>query len=515
MRDADEFLELDLADRALPQAEAPVPGVTVGTVIADFYLPYRCCGGGLPIEVFPPAPPEEPTEPLTASVSQVGCTRNMRSLLIGEVEFTAAGGTPPYFLEDENGNREPLPVEPRDIVGGFAGHVTDSGTGRVKVSLSLRGVVTIHLVGSPVCTEDNQRFSQDFEVTGGQPPYTFVQPDGSQESLDQGAVGTVRGIASGSERSFTLIVADDSEAKCGAQLAIEPYNCTVDEPDCGLPCDGVATRASYPLWLQRPADSMEYRNVRLEIKTLELRDGDNRYAVEPVRLARLNQSIDRSLTSINRQLTSDNFLRIHEAVIGAIGRIIAEPINAAVALPRGEAALQISGDNNEGFSRFSIERFTCHDFTFEIEVNYAEATENRDRQIPRSRTVTYENDRVVFTSIMAEEGDGESRATTFSFDRYRIDRCAAEASPKAQCDQPFPAVGIDVEGSGMGRMLSATEVPDGVSFLWDVTYAFPQLSDKESVGVGIWGNDLSATVDLLVVDEETGCFSTARTRINT
>ena len=515
IRDDNEFVELDLANLALPRAEAPIPGLTIGTVIADFYLPYRCCGGGIPIEVFPPAPPEEPTEPLTAEVRQVGCSRTMRSLLIGEVAFTASGGTPPYFLEDANGNRQPLPEEALEVFGGFAGTITDSAAGSVAVSVTLRGVVTVNLVGSPVCTDDNQRFSQDFEVIGGQPPYTFVQPDGSQESLEQGEVGTVRGIASGNE--FTLIVADDSEAKCGTQVAIGPHTCTVDEPDCGLPCDGIATRASYPLWLQRPSQFTEFRSVTFEVLQLALTDeAGNAFALGPVELRRMNADIRRILAGVNGILTAANFPEVTKAILDRIATGAEDHINGPLNLPNSEPGLRLSSVNNEAFDRFNAELFDCHDWVLEVGLQYQEAIINRDARLPRRRRVTYTKTAVNFESrIVSDNQDQQSAAATSSFDRFRVNRCEPNAPAEALCrDQPSE-VEIRVDGRGQGRQLSVDGDLQNLDLFWDITFGIPNLSNEQQFGVGIIQSDLTAAVHLLLVDPETGCFTVASTNIGT
>ncbi len=516
VQDEEQFLDLDLGGITAPTSGDTIPGLTAGTVLADFYLPYRCCGDGLPIHIYPAPPNEEPSEPLVASVRQVGCTRLMRNIRTAEVEFTVSGGTPPYFLEDQNGNRQTLPEGPQEIFIGFSGKVIDSGSESVPVAITLRDEMALSLIGGPVCSGDNKQYTQSFQVTGGEPPYTYLQPDGSQVTIPTGGTGTVKDIPSGA--GFTLVVTDSSEAKCSEQIVIGPHTCTIAGAECNLPCGGIATRSSYPLWLQRPnTDVTEYREVSIDVVGLSLTDETGTViALTANDLGVLNNDIATVLAAENNLLSFENFPDATKAILEALAQAVNKGINMPLGLPNSEPGLSLSFVDDEAFARFNAQLFDCYAWSMMMRISYREGIKGRDQSIPRQRTVTYQTGNAVFaSSIVLDNQSNQSRAVAPSFDRFRLNRCDPKAPEVALCATPPPEVEIIVEGQGRGRKLSVDGNPDGLRPFWDMGFAVPNLSNEESLGVGFLSGDLNAGVYLLLADPDTGCFRVARTNIGT
>ena len=516
VQDEGQFLELDVSNITAPPINLPVPGLTEGTVIADFYLPYRCCGGGLPIQVYPPQPPQVPTEPLTASVSQVGCSRMMRNLLVGDVEFTASGGTPPYFLEDQNGNRQDLPEGPQEIFGGFSGKVTDSGSGSVPLVITLRDALTVTLLGTPQCSADNQRYAQEFQVTGGLPPYSYLQPDGTQVTIPAGGTGSVKEIPSGD--AFTLVVTDDSEVNCSQQIGIGPHTCVVGGRECGFPCNGIATRASYPLWLQRPnTEVTEYRELSFVLDQLSLTDETgNTFSLTVNDLGPVNTDIADLLAEQNSTLTAGNFQELTKRILERLARAADDGINVRLALPDSEPGLLLSFAEAESFDRFTARLFDCYIWEMGVTVNYREGIQGRDASLPRQRRVTYSSEGAAFQArILLDNQSSESSASAATFDRIRIDRCNPDAPEVALCTAELPDSAIRVEGQGRGRQLSIDGNSANLKPFWDLTFGIPAVSDQSSFGAGFLIGDLNAGVALLLVDPVTGCYRVDRTNVGT
>lgn len=139
-----------------------VNGLANGTVIADFFLPYR-------ISVDCPGVEFVLSKPVPTFTVQAGCTNAER---IATVTVTGKGGAPPYEIAvDQN------PYQP------FAPTLTlGSGTYRLKIrdtegAESAEQIITIPEpvgMGKPSFTNVGHDWTATFPVTGGRPPYRVV-----------------------------------------------------------------------------------------------------------------------------------------------------------------------------------------------------------------------------------------------------------------------------------------------------------------------------------------------------
>ncbi|THH39405.1 hypothetical protein [Neolewinella litorea] len=507
----DPFLLIDLGEGGTPPNEVPIPGIDNGTVIADFYLPYRCCGRGAPIHIFPPQEPEEPAEPLVATLEQEGCTR----MTGGATRLSAAGGfqapmrlrvsggTPPYFLQDANGNRQPVPEETLMLRAGLSFTVVDDGGQQVSLTVALLPPLRAQLAGAPTCTDDLQTFSQDFIIEGGRPPYTFRQPDGSSATAEQGEVVTVSGIASG--ESFTLNVQDAFGEECATTLDFPAHTCVADEPDCGLPCDGIAVRASAPLWAQLPArDTLRYENFRLTVRGLQLTlDDGTTLSLGRQELATLNRNLRTEIDGGGALTNVDYANRMRECM-----KIIMESTDAAINQPaglaNGEPALRLDSRTEDGPDRLTFQTFACFTFEMVVNVRYTEVDRTTDFNRDRERTLSY-----------SQDGVRESDNAPFpSFERFRIDRCDPNAQPEPECRDLFE-VRIQVEGDGMSRSLGTEGGGNReLRFWWDAQMADPGFGEGRKIEVTYSRDGTEVIAAVLAVDPDTGCSATAIARIN-
>ena len=509
----EKFLGIELLADGPDTNENPIPGIAEGTVVADFYLPYRCCGQGAPIHIFPPEPPAPPAEALTARLEQLGCTRAdvqfsrrvTGSGFVARMRLTVAGGTPPYAVETPNGNRESIesPVE-RDMPQGLSFTVVDSAGQRSELTVQLLPPLTLQLVGDPVCNDDNTSFSHEFIAEGGRPPYTFTDPTGNTHTLAEGQVGLVNGITSGSD--FTLRVTDTFGDDCGQNLTVPAHTCQTDQPECGLPCDGIARRQSYPLWAQRPAgEGMRYERFLLRVAGIALTDeNQRRLALDPPTLDRLNEDITAAIQEANG-LTADNYAQVMQRVGELLAAATDTGINRPAGLPDRTDALRLELLSSEGPDRLQLEFFACHTFELLVEVDYAEVDRQSDTLIRRRRTFLY-----------SPEGVRADNEEIFpAFDRYRVDRCSDDPAPEPLCRERTP-VSATATREGNGFFLSAeSENNDRLRYWWDLQLGDTGSATGQEVTVRYNRDGISTLAAVLAVDPESGCFATATTEINT
>ncbi|MCP9234652.1 carboxypeptidase-like regulatory domain-containing protein [Lewinella sp. JB7] len=494
----EDFHVIDLLGNDQPTGETPIPGIRTNIVIADFYLPYRCCGSGAPIHVFPPTPPEPPAEELRASLEQAGCSSQVRERVTAPVRFTASGGVPPYFIRDANGNRQPLPPDPIVLPNGAEVTVTDNDGQEVPLTVALLPVLSVQLVGSPNCADDNLTYTHDFTVSGGKPPYQFTQPDGTSQRVETNEVATISGIPSG--KGFDLTVTDDSPEPCSQTIDVPAHTCDVTDPECGLPCGGIATRQSYPLWAQQPVnESVVYEDFRLTVDDLRLTTADgNVFAFDDPTLRALNRNIA-VILSRNQPLTLGNFGSAMQPILESIMKSVDADINGPIGLENDERSLQLSADVAERFNRLTAEFFTCDRFELRVSVGYVETQGSTGTKVERAHEYEYTNDGV--------RPGGENEPFP-AFDRFRIDRCDRDADPRPQCEKEL-SVTIEFDADGRDLFLDA-QPSDGVDepvFWWDIPLAEPGLAIGKSVTSRYANIEGHSLIWVLMVDPETGCFA--------
>ena len=501
--DDEPFLTIDLGDDTPADEETAIPGIDIGTVVADFYLPYRCCGKTAPIHIFPPQAPTEPVEDLTAFLEQVGCTEPALRAGPDQAPFvlTIAGGTPPYFIRDDNGNELPVPTAAEVLANGLVFTVFDSGdpVDEVELTVTTLPALDIQLTGSPRCADDNQTFSQDFTIVGGRPPYEFTQPDESTETIT--GSGTVTGIASGS--SFVLEVSDSFPEACTAEREVPAHTCEVDEPDCGLPCDGIAIRQSYPLWAQRPLDdSHAYLEFMLRMDRMMLTAADgSQVALSDNELTQLNLNI-REAIGRSGNLDENSYPTTMQRVIEVISTAI-DRLNNRIGLPNDEPALQVTLVTGE-IDRLEVEFFECLPFELSFSLDYFEAQRRSQTQLRYQRQLTYNNDGA---------RPGNENIPFPSFDRFRIDRCDPDAAAEPLCNDDL-GIGIRQESDGAQRTFTLQGNRRGHPVWYEFPLGEPGLSLSDPTTVEYANDGIETLAKALMVDPQTGCFAVTTSDVN-
>ena len=269
-----------------------VDGLDDGTVIADFFLPYRiaCDGPGMEF-VLPKSSPSVTLVPACTSTDG-----------IASVTVKVKGGVAPYEVAVDNGGYTSL----GNTVALAAGSHTlvvrdDEGAESTPRAITIPAPIVI---GAPTLTCQDGKFTATFTITGGTAPYTVngQAAAGSNFKTEPSASGT----------SVAVEVADSVGCTVKSSFTHEcPTPCT-------LPCAGMALRRGYRMWLPdadptNPYRSFDLIDVQFEIESASGQFVDLSVQVRPLvqakgtelEVANLPQVVNRWLDQINKVIASE------------------------------------------------------------------------------------------------------------------------------------------------------------------------------------------------------------------
>lgn len=320
------------ADRIINET---VNGLADGTVIADFFLPYLCCGGGRSVQYVLPLP----SLGLTVDL---GCTNPSGA---AEVTLTPQGGLPPITYQLDNQPFRPLTgplllsVEPHTIV------IRDSaGAESAPRSITVPPPLTI----GPETYTDNVSegtYTVSFNISGGTPPYS-VAP-----GTITGARFTSPPVTSGA----TIDVTITDSVSCAITRSFQH---TVAVP-CTLPCGGQSRRCAYRLWLQQPFEGDLYETyARRDIIRFRFNDED-------IEIPNANDHLRIPTAELNADF---------QGAVGAAVKALNDAVNEALIAKFGDdgnnrLVITYEPRTSDPFDLLWIEYFVCE--TFNIEFNYS------------------------------------------------------------------------------------------------------------------------------------------------
>jgi hypothetical protein len=418
---------------------AAVAALERGTVIADFFLPYRCGGNGPGIEYVLPPPP------LGLSVS-LSCTSANGSAM---ATLTAQGGLAPIAYQLDGQPYKPL-TEPIMLSAG-------------EHMLSIRDSAGAQSAPQVVSVPSNLRMGQEeylddpatrtyrvtFIIAGGTMPYT----------ANQGRIDANRYTSEPVPSGQPVKVEIRDSAGCES---LREFNHEVKT--CALPCEGFALRSGYRFWLPDPDPQRPFQSYAIEVAAfnVEFRDGqviDFRMEVEAI-LAGI------SIDELNR-----NYDRTINAAVKRINGLIAETI-------RSDDWLILQYDTRTAnMPVLWIEHFECLKFEIRLRSFY---------QRPGAEQVldlTYTPDG---TSIIVDD----SIVTVPAFNRRRIAKCDPLRPVTEFCREldmtleiivvPAREIMVEVKASGASKPVHFTwEVQDCRPALANGTKATFQLNNRE------------------------------------
>ncbi|MFZ2405722.1 MAG: hypothetical protein WAW41_11335, partial [Methylobacter sp.] len=398
---------------------------TDGTVIADFYLPYRFNADGQAIQfVLPKIPP-------TFTV-KIGCANADGAL----VTVTPKGGLPPYSIKIDTGEYQLLGETLRLDSGEHTLRVRDAEDSEsIQQTIKIASPLMIVEQGFK-CSEDASSYTASCIISGGTPPYTVNETiiDGNVYTTNPTAIGTL-----------ALINVVDNN-KCANALTIS-HSC---EKPCDLPCAGIALRRGYYFSLPNLIESNFQVNFSFE--------------------SQKGEKID----------LSEKVHGILQAVAGD-SESFAKQINALIAETTGSSdwlKFDYSQSSEPGFmDTWWIEYFECLEFSFGFSYPLGVIV-----AVVPITTVTVTP---TASTILVTQGEKILLKVTIpAFDSIKIDKCNPEAPVKPLCPKElnlkleinqqvdFPVALLDVKPSGNDQP---------VAYLWEVQGGNPAMSNDQKV----------------------------------
>jgi hypothetical protein len=330
------FGDLGLADQPGAAAEEDglqkaVDALDDGVVIADFFLPYLCCGGGNAIQYVLPQPP------LGLTVT-LGCTDAAGT---SQVTLTPQGGLLPISYQ--------LDGQPYKTLGGPVSMTVGEHTVRIRDSAGSESAMQTVTVPSTLRIEE-ERFEDDveggtwrvfFTIVGGTMPY----------KAEPGTVEVNRYASDPVPSGQTLTVAITDSAGCTLSRAFTHEVA----PACDLPCDGFALRCGYRFWVPDNDRERKFESIGIEVPEFSF-EGRNGQRID------LRSAVQAAFGNINAEEMNSAYERVVQAWIKRINQLIAEAVGSIDWL-----VLTYDTRSINGLPVLWIEYFECLKFDIHIQ----------------------------------------------------------------------------------------------------------------------------------------------------
>jgi hypothetical protein len=430
----------DLRLRTLGDAAAKIIAAAVGelpngTVVADFFLPYRVscdCPGTQ--YVLP--------RPMPKFNVKIGCA-NPDGIAPVTVEVT--GGVAPYDIAVDGAGYQALSGLLSLQAGTHSLTVRDAeGTESAAQSITVPPPI---VVGEPTYQCADGKFTATITITGGTPPYTVNGQAIPQDKFttDPAPSGVL----------VSVEVADRNACSAKAEFT------HVCPPPCNLPCDGIALRRGYRFWLPDPDPNNPYKSFRLDrlVFSVEAAPGER---------VDLTDKVTPILRARPANLTPNGFPRLVTSWVDQINKIIAsEPL-----LSEADKATWLTlGYESTGPSRLGvlwIEYFECLKFDIKIAAIIVRSGE------PESVTIAY-----VPGSTTIQVGDTTTKVPEFS--GTKTDKCNPDKPPENLCPRP-PDITLRIAQRADGRTVRFDVTPDTADlvFVWEAQDGMPAMGNGPS-----------------------------------
>jgi hypothetical protein len=452
---------------------AAVNELSHGTVIADFYLPYRI-SGDVPGMQFV-LPKEVPN--LAAKAS---CTNPDG---IASVTVDARGGESPYDIAVDEDAWKPLTTTTVSLsVGSHTLRIRDAaGTQSTAVAITIPRAIVL---SEPQFACRDSKYTVTVTISGGTPPYTV----GDQTIAENGAF-TSAAVESGTSVSVEVV----DSAGCSARGEFT-HTCP---PACTLPCSGIALRRGYRMWLPEADPNNPYEKYNLD---------DVVFSVESA----LGSSVD--LSNAVRGVIKATAARLaagvpfQKTVDGWCAQINQLVANEPTLNEAGKASWLTLSYESAGAGRLGIlwiEYFECLNFDIRIASSFIRGRSSeslRQSYVPAGTTILV-NDREV--TVPASDG-------------VRIDKCRPEEPIQELCPrEPRVALEIAVTSrQGTTVELEVREAPRSreFQFFWEVQGATPPMGNGRKFTT-TFPAGIPALVVVVTAFSKEGCSATQSTRI--
>jgi hypothetical protein len=404
-----------------------------GTVIADFYLPYRVscdCPGTQYV-----LPKHVPT-----FTTRVGCAdpNGMASVTV-EVK----GGVAPYDISVDQGAYQAL-TGPLQLNGGTHSLVVRDADG-TETSAKPVTVAAPLVIGAPTYTCADGKFTATATITGGTPPYTVNGKVIAKDTF------TTDPAASGTQVSVDVLDSNSCPAKASFTH--------VCPPPCTLPCAGIALRRGYRFWIPDADPNNAYKSFKLADCTFKVESSTGN-------LVDLSTKIAPILVATASQLTPAGFPKLVTSWVDQINKIIAsEPLlNQAGKAQWLTLAYEAAGPGRLGV--LWIDHFECLKFDIRIRSSI-------------SRTA----DGIVSASYTPDGtaiAVNEAATSVPAFEGTKTDKCSQNPTPEKLCPTPpnfTLKVTPTVTGTSLSLTVAVTPATPDLTFVWEVQDGTPAMGN--------------------------------------
>jgi hypothetical protein len=454
-----------------------VSGLSNGTVIADFFLPYICCSDCAPVQYVLP----QPSLSLTVTL---GCTDQAGSAeSFAIATLTPQGGTAPYTMKVDNGNFVPLastinltPGQHIIILRDSSGAESAPQTVIVPLAVDFTNIEYIEDIA-------NDTYQVTFNVVGGIAPYTS---QGNAQLNFANVIGTP------TKNGESIVIKITDNVGCSHEQTFFHQFAA-----CNLPCEGLAQRGFFRLWLPRPAQGMNYKSYLAKVPTFsfETPQGIVDLSNQVVGIVQADPDL---LTTQFDTVVTGWVAAINEAIVGKAGPNF---------LVLTYQPLQVSN----GFSFISIESFVCLPFNVRIGAEY------RKPDIFETVITEYKPTGTVVTATTAAGGTQTSEIppNTVSFNRCAPLR-PGDGKDNTTVDCSKVDLKVSIKPSTFEQIFIFQPVLEGsanvAAFRWEIEDGKPAISNTKEASTSFVSEGVKKVK--LFVTTKGGCVVTAEVAVN-
>jgi hypothetical protein len=458
------------SDPASKIVGATVDDLGNGTVIADFFLPYRVAGDDQGVQYV--LPKETPT--FTATIA---CTSDNDT---AAVTIDAKGGVPPYDVAVDDGAYQALNGALEVAAGNHTIKLRDGdGTETPVQPLTVPSHLYIDEPGY-TCTEG--KYTATAAIKGGTPPY----------KVDGKAVSAAQIVTDPTESGKTISVTVMDNAGCSATADFS-HTCP---PPCTLPGAGIALIRNFRFFLPdaNPDDPYQVAKIAVPTFTVEASPG------KPIDLS---AQVAKILVASADGLAAASFQKLVTGWMKGINDLVARTsdLNQAGKAQWLTLSYKPVAPGRPGL--LLIDYFKALKFDIQLVVSYAR----------KSGEVT---GRIAYAPDGTTIQIGDARAAIPAYDGTTVDKCSEQPTPKQLCPTK-PDFSVKIEPTKLGKVATFTAItsmlPDDLTFVWEVQDALPAIGNGQKFTTTFQSTAGQKLVTVIAINKN-GCSVTASDTFN-
>jgi hypothetical protein len=411
-----------------------------GTIIADFFLPYRIAGDAPSIQFVLPT--------LLPSFSlKLGCPNQGGST---PVSVKAKGGLPPYEIAIDEGGFEPLVDNLSFQAGSHTFKLRDAdGAEAPQQTIDVPQRMSLNAEWG---MEDNGKFVARITISGGSRPYT------ANGTTLEGNLFVSNSVDSGGTVEVQII---DSNV-----CSIKQSFTQVSTAECTLPCAGIAVRRGFPFWLPEPDKDNPYDSIEVDQVTFTV-DADKN-VTSKIDLSDKIKFITRAVVG---ELSPNSIGKLGENWTNEVNKFLSEqpklnsPDAKWLQLSYAPPKSGLTGD-------LTVEYFGCLSFKIVITVNVSRKLDKQALLFdysPGGCSIGLKNTRAPNTFIPPFEG-------------VTLNKCKADSGEEPFC-VIVPELNLEtIRSAGPGLSFSAklSSPSDTLNYIWEAPAGTPPMGSGMS-----------------------------------